>query len=370
MDAVFRFQPGQLWWTRYALSTLLCLAVTAGIWFGGLALAASVVVVIGVGFALDELIGDERETGDPPPPSFCNVNLYLAAPALGLLSVAHMHAVARTDVWRGGDLLEVAAATALVGYLYAMVGATVGHELVHRTRSKAAMVSANVLLAFTFNTSFTVFHLAGHHRYVATLRDPATARRGESWMAFFFRTVWCQSLMAHHAEAARLLRQDRHPLSWQNRVLRGQIYSLAILAVACGLAGLKGMSAFLVAALIGRIAHELINYVQHYGLVRLDDQPVEERHTWNCNRLISNALQYNLPRHADHHLRADRLFWQLKINSAAPTLPYGYQTMAMIALVPTLWRRSIGPLLVEWDHTKASTSERKVIAERGWDILR
>ena len=140
--------------------------------------------------------------------------------------------------------------------------------------------------------------------------------------------------MAYDLEAARLLRQNRDPLSWQNRVLQGQAYSLAILAAAYGLAGLKGMFAFLVAALSRRIAHELINYVQHYGLVRLDDQPVEERHTWNCNRLISNALQYNLPRHADHHLRADRLFWQLKINSAAPTLPYGYQTMAMIALVP------------------------------------
>jgi hypothetical protein len=152
-------------------------------------------------------------------------------------------------------------------------------------------------------------------------------------------------------------------------VLRGQTLSLAMVAAAYGLASFQGMVAFLLTALIGRFAHELINYVQHYGLVRLNGQPVEERHTWNCQRLVSNALQYNLPRHADHHLHADRKFWQLKINSAAPALPYGYQTMAMLALLPPLWRRSMGPLLVEWDRTKASSSERKIIAERGWHEL-
>nr|ACV30052.1 putative alkane 1-monooxygenase [uncultured bacterium B7P37metaSE] len=369
MGALFHFQFGPLAWTRYALSTLLCVVVIAGVGLGGVALAAAVVVVIGTGFALDELIGDEPETAVAPAPAFCNANLYLAAPALLLLSVVHMQGVSRTEAWRGEALLEMAAAGALVGYLYALIGATVGHELVHRTQSKAALVSANILLAFTFNTSFTVFHLAGHHRYVATLRDPASARRGESWLAFFVRTVWSQTAMGWRLESARLSRQNRSPLSWRNRVLLGQTLSLALVAGAYGLAGLRGMLAFLGTALIGRIAHELINYVQHYGLVRLGGHPVEARHTWNCKRLVSNALQYNLPRHADHHLRPDREFWQLKVNSAAPTLPYGYQTMAMMALVPPVWRRSIGPRLTEWDRTKASDAERRAIAERGWDAL-
>jgi alkane 1-monooxygenase len=369
MGTIIRFQLGQLWWTRYALSTLLCLVAIAAVWLGGSALVASFVVVMAVGSALDELIGDEREMTVPPPPAFCNANLYLAAPTLAVLTVVHMDAVARTEIWRVGALLEITAATGLVGYLYALIGATVGHELVHRTKSKVALVSANILLAFTFNTAFTVFHLAGHHRYVATWRDPASARRGESAIAFFPRTVWGQIAMAYRVEAARLSRQHHSPLSWRNRVLRGQTLSLAIVAVAYGLAGIVGMVAFLLAALIGRIAHELINYVQHYGLVRLNGHPVEARHTWNCQRLVSNALQYNLPQHADHHLRADREFWQLKINSAAPALPYGYQTMAMLALVPPLWRRSMAPLLIEWDRTKASSSERKIIAERGWREL-
>jgi Fatty acid desaturase len=355
---------------RYALSTMLCLTAIAGVWLGGWTLLVSILIVTGVGLALDELLGDERGEMPPPPPSFCMANLYLAVPALVLLFIAHMYAMAKTETFDGGALPEILATTVLVGYLYALIGATVGHELVHRTQSNVAGIAAKILLAFTFNTSFTVFHLAGHHRHVATWRDPASARRGENWISFFVRTVWCQSTMAYRLEAARLSRQNRSVLSWRNRVLRGQCLSLGLALVAYTLAGLQGAVAFLLSALFGRIAHELINYVQHYGLVRLDGHPVEERHTWNCKRLLSNALQYNLPKHGDHHLHADREFWQLQIRTAAPTLPYGYQTMAVLALIPPLWRRSIGPLLLEWDNTKASSSEREVIAERGWYQLR
>jgi hypothetical protein len=62
MGAIFRFRSGQLWWARYGLSTVLCLVAIAGIYFGGPALAVSVFVIIGVGFVLDDLIGDEHET--------------------------------------------------------------------------------------------------------------------------------------------------------------------------------------------------------------------------------------------------------------------------------------------------------------------
>ena len=251
-----------------------------------------------------------------------------------------------------------------------MLGATVGHELVHRTDNFPASVCANILLAFTFNTSFAVFHLTGHHRYVATLRDPASARRGETWMTFFVRTVWCQTAMAINVETARLRRHGQYWLSWQNRVLRGQVYTAAILVLAYSLAGFNGILAFLASAFIGRIAHELVNYIQHYGLVRLDGQPVDDRHTWDCKRLISNALQYNLPRHADHHVHADRSFWQLTSNKGAPALPYGYQTMVLIALIPACWRRLMGPLLLQWDRERASPAERRIIAERGWVELR
>jgi len=106
--------------------------------------------------------------------------------------------------------------------------------------------------------------------------------------------------------------------------------------------------------------------VQHFGLVRVDEQPVEQRHTWDCKRLISNVLHYNLPMHADHHMFAAKEFWQLKISPKAPLLPFGYQTMVFVALVPQWWRRTMGPLLSEWDRL-ASDEERALIRQRGWE---
>ena len=98
-----------------------------------------------------------------------------------------------------------------------------------------------------------------------------------------------------------------------------------------------------------------------YGLVRASGERVAARHTWNCYRLISNALQYNLPRHSAHHLVASRPFWSLARESGSPTLPYGYQTMAAIAVLPPLWRRIMKPLLDEWDDRFASEAERAIV---------
>ena len=132
---------------------------------------------------------------------------------------------------------------------------------------------------------------------------------------------------------------------------------------------LVSLLAFLGAAVVGRFSHELMNYVQHYGLVRAEGAPIEARHTWDCYRLISNALQYNLPRHSHHHLFASKPFWNLPTSEKAPKLPYGYQTMAMLALIGPLWRRTMRPLLADWDRSLASEAERQLVHQRGWSNL-
>jgi hypothetical protein len=351
---------------RYGLSTALGLLAIIGLSLGGWALVLIALIVIATGSLLDEAIGDEMETICHRHSLFCEANLYIAAPLLVLITVMHMALVTRASSGVGPGLLDVTVATVLVGYLYAMIGATVAHELVHRP-DETASVMATVLLAFMFNTSFTIFHLGGHHRYVAQWRDPASARRGETWIAFLVRTIWCQTSMAFELEAERLRRKQERWLSWHNRALRRQGYSIAVLVATWLLAGAGGVLAFSCAAFLGRALHELINYIQHYGLVRLEHEPVMARHTWNSRRFVSNALQYNLPRHAEHHLHAERAFWQLGADLPAPTLPYGYQTMAFIALSPRLWRRTMAPLLSDWDRLMASEGERHLVETRGWD---
>jgi fatty acid desaturase len=368
---------------RYLLGLLAIVAALAAITAGGATLWILGIAIIAIGGPMDEAVGDEQSRLSDAQRIFFNANLYATLPLLTLITFAMLQMIA--DWYQTGPsaslerllpmslatsaswgMVNIFAAVLLTGYCYAVFGSTVGHELTHRTGSLPAYFAARGLFAFTFNATFTTFHVHGHHRQVGTFRDPATARRGEYVLAFVARTIVGQFAYALRFEAARARRLGSAAYGLRNRVVSGQLYSLGILVASAVLAGLPGVVGFLIAAIFGRLLHELINYLQHFGLVRADDRPVEPRHSWDCKRLISNVLHYNMPMHADHHMSAARNFWQLKVSQEAPLLPFGYQTMALVALVPSLWRRMMGPLLAEWDQ-RASEEERAVIRARGWE---
>lgn len=66
---------------------------------------------------------------------------------------------------------------------------------------------------------------------------------------------------------------------------------------------------WIVLALLLQFALETINYIEHYGLRRKEISPGKyERttimHSWNAAQRITNALQFKLQRHSDHHENA------------------------------------------------------------------
>src|SRR5665648_430471 len=256
----------------------------------------------------------------------------------------------------------------VTGYLFALVGATVAHELTHRPGKPAHLV-AQTLFGFTGNSSFAIYHVYVHHRQVGTYDDASTARRGERLRSFVARALVQQFAQAAQVEAARLHRKGLHVWSWHNRLIQAHLAPLSILVLALIIGGPAGLLAIVLAGLLGRMFHELINYVQHFGLVRVENTPIRPHHSWDSYRTISNILHYNLPRHSDHHMFATKAFWQLDALDSAPMLPYGYQTMAFIALTPPLWRRIMRELLVDWDQNYASDAERDIVRERGWEGL-
>ena len=64
----------------------------------------------------------------------------------------------------------------VMGLLVASAATNVGHELTHRKRNKFDMFIGNWLLALTWDCAFAIEHVYGHHKYLATDEDPATAR--------------------------------------------------------------------------------------------------------------------------------------------------------------------------------------------------
>ena len=63
---------------------------------------------------------------------------------------------------------------------------------------------------------------------------------------------------------------------------------------------------FILAALIGAILLETVNYIEHYGLQREKGagalfERVQPHHSWNSNHIIGRLMLFELSRHSDHH---------------------------------------------------------------------
>jgi hypothetical protein len=349
---------------------------------GGWALWTGFAAALLLSTVVDEAAGDDTAHMGVGERRFLDLMLHLTLPLVALNAALLALLFGSGDAfglvaplkWLGIDIAASRAASGWHHLLGALLGAglfvgsaatNVAHELVHRLHSPYSLATGRWLLAFSFDTTFSIEHVHGHHRQVCTTADPATARRGEYTLAFFLRSTLHGNLSAARIEAERLRRKSLPLWSHHNRVITGQLMSLALLAGAFMLGGLWGAAAFVVAGVQGKLYLELVNYIEHYGLVRVPGARIEPRHAWNTYRRISSALLYNLPRHSHHHMFATKPFWALEEEPEGPTYPHGYMTMILISLAPPLWRRTVDPLLAKWDQTNASDEERTILAREG-----
>ena len=257
--------------------------------------------------------------------------------------------------------IQLAGGFLSLGLYIGAAGTNVAHELIHRADLFSQWVG-RCLLAFSFDTGFAIEHVHGHHRHVGTKLDPATARRGDHVYAFAARSFVLGNISAFRIEAERLRKSGRASGHWRNRMLVGQLLSVALLTAAWMIGGASAVLTAVVCGLQGKFYLEIVNYIEHYGLVRVPGKRVESRHSWNCHRKISNALLYNLPRHSHHHSFANKPFWQLEADEAGPCLPYGYMTMIILALMPPFFMSVMEKRLVHWDETQASDDERGIVS--------
>ena len=214
-----------------------------------------------------------------------------------------------------------------VGLYTGGLGITVAHELCHK-KEKIHRKLADILLATVWYGHFAVEHIRGHHLTVATPSDPATARRGESVYRFLPRT---------------LLGSLNHAFELDKKaVVQSLLLSVAFTLGIFYFYGLKGLGLFLIQALVAVLLLELVNYVEHYGLVREQlgngrYEKVLPAHSWNSSHFFSNSLLFNLQRHSDHHASAQLPYVALKHHETAPQLPTGYPGMILLSLIPPLW---------------------------------
>ena len=100
-------------------------------------------------------------------------------------------------------VLQLVGMTASMGVHCGAVGINVAHELGHRV-SRFECFLAQTLLMSSLYMHFTIEHNRGHHRFVGTLQDPATARRNESLYRFWLRGIPMMVRSAWRIEKAEL----------------------------------------------------------------------------------------------------------------------------------------------------------------------
>jgi len=132
----------------------------------------------------------------------------------------------------------------------------------------------------------------------------------------------------------------------------------------------------LIQAVLGFSLLEVVNYLEHYGLLRQKkgDGRYERclpQHSWNSNNVASNVLLYHLQRHSDHHANPTRRYQALRHVEEAPQLPTGYAGMIVLAWFPPLWRRVMDRRLLDHygdDVSRANIqprARRRVLARYG-----
>lgn len=240
------------------------------------------------------------------------------------------------------------------------IGITVAHELGHK-KSKLEQFYSKALLMTVCYMHFFIEHNRGHHVLVATPEDPATARKGQNFYAFWFQSVFGSFSHAWKLEAESQQRKGRQTFHPSNTMIWYTL--LPIIFCACLVAtAFQGTGTvdweipafFFSQSVLAFSLLELVNYIEHYGIVRKQLAPgqyerVNPQHSWNASHLISNFFLFQLQRHSDHHYNAIKRYQILDHYDESPQLPFGYPTMILAALVPPLWFRLINPRLDRWE---------------------
>jgi alkane 1-monooxygenase len=242
----------------------------------------------------------------------------------------------------------------LMGVTSGYSGIVVAHELMHRKQAHCKLL-ARILMGLVLYEHFFTEHLRGHHVRVGTAEDGASARYGETYHRFFWRTLVQQLRSAWRLETRRLGDEDM-PLSdprlLGSRVLQGLVLEWG-LALAIGAS--FGFGAFVLwfgQAYIAVRLLECVNFFEHWGLERrgVRISPVD---SWDTTSWFTLYTLVGLSRHADHHAYAARPYQQLRHQEDSPKLPTGYFGMVVLAFAmpkrfqalmsAELERRKLGP---------------------------
>ena len=246
------------------------------------------------------------------------------------------------------------------------------HELSHKSNRIDHILSHLALVPSGYN-HFRVEHPYGHHKRAATPEDPASSKMGETFYEFLPRTVIGSLKSAIEIEKTRLKRKGLSFWSKDNELLQGWTMSSVFHTSMLGIFGKSALPFLAVQSAYSISLFEIINYIEHYGLLRQKDvhgkyERTMPEHSWNNNNIVTNLFLYQLQRHSDHHAYPTRPFQALRHFDEAPELPSGYASMLLPALIPSWWFKIMDQRV--YDHYDGDLTRANIYPKRREKIFK
>ncbi len=364
---------------RYFLAPLLILIAMFGVVLGGVFNWVGV-ILLGAGIVIDTVMrfqtsgaGFDGSGETVCFPGLQNTVMYLMLPIFVLLQLVlawrvHQY-VTGVEVTSVGTFLGLPVTNGITGAdligaaysigIFAGIGIIYGHELSH-TKGFGFVIS-RLMMGLSASSHFCYAHVYNHHLELGSEDDPATAPRGRTIYGHLFLSYFGQSKFLFEMERRRLEALGVPFLSWQNRWIRGFAMSLPSLFLFFVAGGWVGIGCLAIVWVVSNFELEALNFLEHYGLIRVKGQPIDYRHSWDNSTAFTSWFFIEIGRQADHHDRGETHFWELE-EVGAPNTRWGYFTTFAMALVPPLWKAYMRKKLAAWDKHFASREEQVIAA--------
>lgn len=237
--------------------------------------------------------------------------------------------------------IEISGRVISMGLMCGVYGINIAHELGHRNTWHEKLM-AKIMLSTSLYMHFYIEHNRGHHRNVGTPQDAASAKLGESIYRFWIRTLDGSFRSAWNIVKKERERKKENVWSLHNEMIQYMMIQVLLCMAILWAGGFFVLISFLVAAVIGMLLLESVNYIEHYGLsrIKLNEfryEDVQPWHSWNSDYILGRLILFELTRHSDHHWDPSKPYQVLDSMDSARQLPAGYPAMIVAALCPPLW---------------------------------
>jgi alkane 1-monooxygenase len=306
-------------WAPHIVGLATPLSAIVGLMLGGWWMLVPIILLLGIYPLLDTLVGSTtvQDTEQEGMGHDIIVHLHGLLVPLVVLSLLFR-------IWDGIGSISIAVPILSAGLATGAAGVVAAHELGHRKPKSLSWWLGRLDLFSVLYLHFTVEHNHTHHKHWAREIDPTSSPWGRSIYAHFLRTVPLQLRNAFR------IRPKDTAISVALEI--GLLISLIVL-------GMEYFVAFVGQAIVAIYLLEFVNYIQHHGLLRGENERPNASHAWESRSRWSKYTLMNLPLHASHHLRSSTPYERLKPHDESPQLPGGYYQMFWISLIPPLFHR-------------------------------